>query len=135
MEAVNPADLPYPRQPAVLTPTGPKPIPAGALDAGTAQCLDLSTQEAEGVLSFFGTWLGFEPDAPSRPEPYQWPYAKLEGFSLKRGLMLRLVKAVKHAEMLTLILWFDGRRLRFRTGSMLAGNAAYILISYGVPSR
>jgi hypothetical protein len=104
MGTVNPSDLPYPPGKILLTPSSQKPIAPGALDAGTAQCLDLTVQEAEGILALYGTWLGFGPDNPTRREPYEWPYATIEGFSLKKGLLLSLVKSARGASMLALTL-------------------------------
>ena len=108
------------------------PLPEGAIDAGSGQCLDLKIQEADGVVFFFDRWIGFVPDVALIGAPYRWPYANIKAYSLKKGHLLSLLKV--DLRVLTIHLG-GGLRAGFRIGSMLAANATHILDANGIPSE
>lgn len=117
MIAIDPDSLPFP--PAKIVVRREKMVPLGpeVIDGASGQCPELPVRDAEGILFFNSTGIGFLSDSG---ELHDWPYEsitdhKIKRFWLRPGLMRTV--AVTAGE----------RRIRFRVGYMLAANADYIL--------
>ena len=52
MPHIDPDGLPFPRQPAVMTPRGLVELPPEILEGGSPQCTYVSAKEAAGILYF-----------------------------------------------------------------------------------
>jgi hypothetical protein len=117
MAAIDPASLPYPPAKLVIRHGEAVPLNPEIIDAASAQCLDLSVRDSEGVLYFQGPGMGFYSDSGTL---HDWSFESIDSYHVKRGW-------VRPWSMRMLVVVVDGHRFRFRIGHMLAANAGHIL--------
>lgn len=130
---INSADMPFPRQPAVVTPRGLLELPPEIIEAGSAQCTYVSAKEASGILYFEDAGVSFQPDW-ELAGAHRYRYGEIESYSVRKGLA-----GMVGMRTLTLnVPLYKGgplRHRRFRIGPQLAANADYILSASGVARK